>query len=185
ELRKYEPTFRTVARIGIGLLFWVHGAQKLLGWFGGFGQDGGTVELMTRFGAAGIIEFFGGLAIILGVLTRPVALILALEMLIAYFWAHVPRGGLWWWANGGERALLYCFVWLYFSTAGAGPFSLDARMAAAAGAGAADPGLGPEPSGGERPGGGAPGPASGGGAPPSSGPSSGESGGGSPGSPST
>ncbi len=83
-------------RIAVGLMFFVHGAQKLLGWFGGFGRDGGTVELMSRFGIAGTLELLGGLAIILGLFTRPVAFVLAGEMAVAYFWMHTAgRGSAW------------------------------------------------------------------------------------------
>jgi len=114
-------------RIAIGLAYFSHGAQKLLGWFGGFGPDGGTAELMSRFGAAGVIELVGGAALVIGLFTRPVALIASGEMAVAYFWMHWGRSGnMWWWANRGEVVLLYCFVWLYFAAAGAGPFSLDA-----------------------------------------------------------
>ena len=86
---------RSILRIGVGLLFMGHGAQKLFGWFGGFGgRPGATAELMTQMGLAGVLEFFGGLLIVLGLLTRPVALVLFLEMLMAYFKAHAPQGGL-------------------------------------------------------------------------------------------
>ena len=74
-----------ISRIAIGFLFWVHGAQKLFGWFGGFGEAG-TAELMSRFGAAGLIEFFGGLLIMLGLFTVPAAFIASGQMAVAYFW---------------------------------------------------------------------------------------------------
>lgn len=113
-----------VLRIGAGLLFMQHGAQKLLGWFGGMGAGGGTAELMSLMGLAGVLELVGGLLIVLGLFTRPVALILVIEMLWAYVQAHVPQG----WApilNGGELALLYALIWGYFAATGAGPASLD------------------------------------------------------------
>lgn len=116
-----------VARIAIGLLFWVHGAQKLFGWFGGFGEAG-TAELMSRFGAAGLIEFVAGLLIMLGLFTVPAAFIASGEMAVAYFWMHVPRGSLWPWANGGEKVAFYSFFFLLLAALGAGAFSIDAAI---------------------------------------------------------
>ena len=113
-----------VLRIGAGLLYFMHGAPKLLGWFGGMGPEGGSAELFSLMGLAGVLEVFGGLAIALGALTRPVAIVLALEMLIAYFHAHVPRGAVPY-LNGGELALLYASVWIFLAGNGAGPFSVD------------------------------------------------------------
>jgi putative oxidoreductase len=121
---------QSALRIAAGLAYFSHGAQKLLGWFGGVGPDGGTVDLMTRYGVAGVIEFFGGALLVLGLFTRPVAFIASGEMAVAYFWMHWGRSGeMWWWANRGELVLLYCFIWLFFAAAGAGPFSLDAWRA--------------------------------------------------------
>ena len=74
-LARLGPVTHAILRIGVGLLFMGHGAQKLFGWFGGFGgRPGATAELMTQMGLAGVLEFFGGLLIVLGLLTRPVAL---------------------------------------------------------------------------------------------------------------
>lgn len=113
-------------RIGTGLLFFMHGAPKLFGWFGGFGgEPGGTAELMSLFGLAGVLEVFGGLLILVGLFTRPVALVLAVEMVVAYGKAHLPRS-LVPYENGGELALLYMFVFVLLAGWGAGPFSLDA-----------------------------------------------------------
>lgn len=114
-------------RIGAGLLFFMHGAPKLFGWFGGMGPEGGSAELVSLMGLAGVLEVFGGLLIALGFLTRPVAVVLALEMLIAYFYAHVPRGPIPY-TNGGELALLYFCVWAYLAGNGAGPLSVDGRL---------------------------------------------------------
>lgn len=119
-----------ILRIGAGLLFFMHGAPKLFGWFGGMGPEGGTAPLFSLMGLAGVLEVFGGLAIALGVLTRPVAILLAAEMLIAFFYAHVPRG-LIPYANGGELALLYGLVWIYLAGNGAGPASVDRWFARA------------------------------------------------------
>jgi putative oxidoreductase len=114
----------TVLRIGAGLLFMQHGAQKLLGWLGGFGPGGGTVELASQMGVAGVLELFGGLLMVLGLLARPVAAVLVVEMIWAYVQMHMPRGG----ApiqNGGEPALLFALIWAYFAATGAGPVSAD------------------------------------------------------------
>jgi putative oxidoreductase len=116
----------TLLRIVAALLFFSHGAQKLFGWFGGMGPGGGTANLMSLMGAAGVIEVVAGTGIALGLATRPLAFIASGEMAVAYFWSHVRRSNsVWWWENGGELAILYCFLWLYFWAAGAGPISLD------------------------------------------------------------
>lgn len=113
------PTLRLLLRIGAGLLFMEHGAQKLFGFFGMH-----QVHLMSLMGAAGIIEFGGGLLLVLGLLTRPAALIMAAEMIAAYFMVHVDQG-LAPITNKGELALLYALIWLYFVGAGGGPYSID------------------------------------------------------------
>lgn len=124
-------------RIAAGLAFFSHGAQKILGWFGGVG-DGGTAQLMSEYGAAGLIELVGGALIVLGLFTRPVAFIASGEMAVAYFWKHAGRNGdIFWWENGGELVMVFSFLWLFFAVWGAGPLSLDAwrrgRAAMAAG----------------------------------------------------
>lgn len=111
-------------RVGAGLLFMQHGAQKLFGWFGGFGPGGGTVELVSQIGLAGVLEFFGGLLIVIGLLTRPVAVVLAVQMIWAFVQVHLPQT----WVpiqNGGELALLYALIWAYLAGSGAGPASVD------------------------------------------------------------
>ena len=117
----------TILRVGAGLLFMQHGVQKLFGWLGGFGAEGATAPLFSQFGLAGVLETFGGLLIVLGLLTRPVAALLVIEMLWAYVQAHVPQG----WApmlNGGELALLYALIFALFAAMGGGRFSLDRRL---------------------------------------------------------
>ncbi|HXW97549.1 MAG TPA: DoxX family protein [Gemmatimonadales bacterium] len=119
----------TALRIAAGLTYFSHGAQKTLGWFGGFGQ-GGTAPLMSRFGVAGVIELVCGAAIVLGLFTRPLAFIASGEMAVAYFWIHTGgSGNIWWWVNHGEMVMLYSFLWFYFSATGAGEFSVDAYLA--------------------------------------------------------
>lgn len=117
-----------VLRIVAGLLFMQHGVQKLFGWLGGFGgTPGGTAELFSLMGLAGVLETFGGLLIVLGLLTRPVAFILAGEMVVAYFMAHLPNG-FFPIQNGGEPAVLYCFIYLALLANGPGAFSIDRAM---------------------------------------------------------
>lgn len=115
-------------RIGTGILFCIHGMPKLFGWFGGMGEDGGAAELLSQMGLAGVLEVFGGFLIALGLLTRPVAVVLALEMLIAYLQAHLPQG---WnpYLNGGEPALLFMLAWIFLAGNGAGPLSVDRAIA--------------------------------------------------------
>jgi putative oxidoreductase len=126
----FEHRFRSAAhvalRIAAGAAFFSHGAQKILGWFGGFGPDGGTAELLTWFGAAGVIELVTGALIVIGLFTRPAALLASGQMAVAYLWRHwAASGEMWWWDNRGELALVYCFVWLAFAAWGGGALSVD------------------------------------------------------------
>lgn len=118
-----------VLRIVVGLAYMTHGLPKLFGLLGGFGGAGEAAPLMSKFGVAGTLETFGGLLIVLGLFTRPIAFLLAGEMAVAYFWIHFG-GGVWWWENGGELAMIYSFIFLLFSAWGAGSVSIDARLAA-------------------------------------------------------
>jgi putative oxidoreductase len=117
----------TTLRIIPTLLYMQHGVQKLFGWLGGFGPDGGTAPLFSLYGLAGVIETFGGLLLLLGLFTRPVAALLFCEMMIAYGKAHAPQG-FWPILNHGELPLAFGFVFLFFAAHGAGPVSLDARL---------------------------------------------------------
>lgn len=124
---KFTPSAVAILRIGAGLLFMQHGLQKLFGLFGGMGAPGATAPLASLMGVAGILELGGGLLLVLGLFVRPVALILAVEMIWAFVQAHLPRGG----ApiqNGGELALLYALVFMFLAARGAGPVSVDARQ---------------------------------------------------------
>jgi putative oxidoreductase len=119
------PITHGVLRIGAGLLFMQHGGQKLFGWLGGFGgQPGATAERFSLMGLAGVLEFFGGLLIVLGLFTRPVALLVAAQMVTAHFMAHQPRGGFPM-QNGGELALLFALVFVFLFANGSGPVSVD------------------------------------------------------------
>ena len=87
--------------------------------------NGGTVPLLSQAGIGGVLEFFGGALLLVGLFTRPVAFLLSGEMAVAYFQFHFPQN-VWPVLSGGVPSVLYCFIWLYFSSAGAGPWSLDA-----------------------------------------------------------
>jgi putative oxidoreductase len=123
-LGPYSPYLYAVLRVVVGLLFACHGAQKLFGVLGGVGPSAETVPLLSLRGLAGVIEFFGGLLILLGWLTGYVAFIASGEMAVAYFMAHYPRG-FWPIVNNGELAVLYCFIFLYMASQGAGVWSID------------------------------------------------------------
>ena len=128
---QFDRQWRTVAhsalRIAAGLAYFSHGAQKLLGWFGGFGPGGGSADLMSRFGAASLIESTCATLLVLGLFTRPVAFIASGEMAVTYFWMHWGGSGSpFWWQNHGEVPLLYSFIWFLFAAWGPGSFSLDA-----------------------------------------------------------
>ena len=123
-IRALEPFARSLLRIVAGFTFSLHGMQKLLGLFGGMGGKGVTAHLGTLPWFAGCLELVGGLALLLGLYTPPVAFILSGEMAAAYFMVHFPRG-FFPIHNGGELAVVYCFLFLYLGVAGAGPISLD------------------------------------------------------------
>jgi putative oxidoreductase len=118
---------QSALRIVAGLLFVAHGLQKVVGMFGGLGGHGATAPTGSLFWVAGVIELGLGTLFTLGLLTRPVAFVLCGEMAVAYFHAHFPRG-FWPIQNGGELAVLYCFLFLFFCAAGAGPVSLDRAL---------------------------------------------------------
>jgi putative oxidoreductase len=117
----------SVMRIVVGFVFCQHGFQKLFGLLGGIGKAGGSALFPTEFWFAGVLELVGGLLILLGLFTPCVAFVLCGEMAVAFFTAHFPRG-FWPVRNGGEPAVLYCFIFLYLIFAGAGPWSLDALL---------------------------------------------------------
>jgi putative oxidoreductase len=122
----WGPQLQSVLRIVAALMFIVAGTMKLFAFPAGMPPNGGTAPLMSQAWIGGTLEVFGGALLLLGLFTRPVAFVLAGEMAVAYFQFHFPRG-FWPNMNGGTTAVLDCFVWLYFSAAGAGPWSLDAK----------------------------------------------------------
>jgi putative oxidoreductase len=113
-------------RIVAAFMFMSAGTMKLFAFPVGVPPGGGTVSWMSQAGAAGILEVFGGGLLLLGLFTRPVAFLLSGEMAVAYFQYHFPKG-FWPTLNMGQPAVLYCFLWLYLSAAGPGPWSLDAK----------------------------------------------------------
>lgn len=121
----WAPRALSVFRIITGLMIIQHGMSKLIGFptVPAFAN----LQPFSLIGAAGFIELIGGALLILGLLTQPVAFILAGEMAFAYFIAHAPKG-FYPLVNGGTLAITYCFACLYLATAGAGPWSLDAAM---------------------------------------------------------
>jgi putative oxidoreductase len=124
-LDSWSPRVLSVLRIVTGFLMLWHGSQKLFG-FPPSPQGGGGGSLPPLMLVAGIIEFFGGVLFLIGLLTRPVAFLLSGTMAVAYWMAHGLSGkGFLPLLNGGELAALYTFVFLYFVFAGPGPWSVD------------------------------------------------------------
>ena len=121
----WSPRVQGILRIVTGFLFLQHGTAKLFGAPHVAMFDG--LQLMSLMGLAGVLELAGGVLILLGLFTRPVAFILSGMMAVAYFMAHAPNGLLPI-LNQGELAVMYSFVFLYFSVAGAGAYSVDAAI---------------------------------------------------------
>jgi putative oxidoreductase len=118
----WAPRALSVLRVIAAFLFMQHGAQKLYGFLAA--QPGPAPEFFSTMWIAGVLELFGGLLLLLGLFTRPVALILSGLMAVAYFMAHAPQG-FWALQNRGELAALYSFLFLYISVVGGGAWSLD------------------------------------------------------------
>ena len=121
--QRFAPQLLSVLRIVAALIFLAHGTQKILGFPAP--PASGLPAMMTLSWFAGVLELVGGLLLLAGLFTRPVAFILAGEMAFAYWMAHAPRSPFPV-LNGGDAAILYCFVFLYLFAAGAGPWSVDA-----------------------------------------------------------
>lgn len=121
-LARYQPQALAALRIMTALQFIEHGTQKLFN----FPASDHAGALTGLTGTAGILEFAGGILLALGLFTRPVAFLLAGEMAIAYFMAHMPQG-FFPVNNGGDSAISFCFIFLYLVFAGAGAFALDNR----------------------------------------------------------
>ena len=124
SLSRYRPQALGALRIMTALLFISHGTQKLFG-FPASQMDG---SLPTMLLVAALLELVGGILVLIGLFTRPVAFILSGQMAVAYFMAHAPSNffpAL----NGGDAAILFCFIFLYLFVAGPGAFSVDERRA--------------------------------------------------------
>jgi putative oxidoreductase len=117
----------SILRIVAGTVFITFGTMKLFN-FPPLPQGMPPIPLISQLGLAGVLETVGGSLLILGLLTRPVSFVLAGEMAVAYFQGHFPRS-FWPTTNMGTPAILYCFIFLYFVFAGAGPWSVDAMIA--------------------------------------------------------
>jgi putative oxidoreductase len=124
--RSWAPYLLSMLRVVAAFLFMQVGTAKLFALPAAIMPGGGTAPIGSLPGIAGVLETFGGLLLLLGLFTRPVAFLLSGEMAVAYFYAHAPQG-FWPVVNQGTDAALYAFLWLYFSAAGPGPWSVDAR----------------------------------------------------------
>ncbi len=120
-INAWRPRVLSLLRAVAAFCFLQHGTQKM---FGFPLPQRGEFELFSMIGAAGVLEVFGGLLLMVGLFTRPTAFVLSGLMAFAYFIAHAPRG-FWPLANGGELAAVYAFLFLYLAFAGGGVWSLD------------------------------------------------------------
>ena len=123
-MKNFESYARSILRMVVGFLFCCHGLQKLVGMFGGMGGKGAVAAFPSLLWWAALLETAGGLLICIGLFTRPVAFLLCGEMAVAYFRSHAPRG-VWPIQNGGELAVLFCFIYVYLCSAGPGIISVD------------------------------------------------------------
>ena len=128
RLHQLSPYVLSIVRIVIALLFFSHGLSKIVGFPGTQ-----LPPALTLHWLSGAIEFVGGALLIAGLFTRTAAFVASGEMAFAYFLSHAPRG-FFPQLNGGDAAILYCFIFFYFVFAGAGPWSLDALLQGRAGA---------------------------------------------------
>jgi putative oxidoreductase len=131
--RSWAPFGLSILRIIAAFLFMQIGTAKLFAFPGAIMPGGGTAELASLAGVAGLLEAVGGALLLVGLFTRPVAFVLSGQMAVAYFMGHASQG-FWPVLNGGGPAISFCFLWLYLSMAGAGPWSLDALRGRRAGA---------------------------------------------------
>ncbi|MGH7571404.1 MAG: DoxX family protein [Gemmatimonadota bacterium] len=123
--RTWTPQLLSILRIMAAFLFVQYGTTKLLAFPAEVMPGGGTAPLMSLAGVAGALEMVGGALLLVGLFTRPAAFLLSGEMAVAYFMGHAPQG-FWPVLNLGAPAVFFCFLWLYFSAAGPGPWSVDA-----------------------------------------------------------
>lgn len=123
--RSAAPHLLSVLRIVSAFIIMQPGAAKLFAFPTAIMPGGATVPIVSLLGLAGILETLGGLLLLVGLFTRPVAFVLSGEMAVAYLVGHAPQS-FWTVINQGFAAVLLCFIWLYVSSAGPGPWSLDA-----------------------------------------------------------
>ena len=121
----WGPQLQSVLRIVAAFIFIPSGSMKLFAYPMGMPPDNSTATFMTQAWFGGVLEFFGGGLMLIGLFTRPVAFVLSGTMAVAYFQFHAP-GAFWPIMNNGGPAVVFCFLWLYFSAAGPGPLSIDA-----------------------------------------------------------
>jgi len=121
----WAPQLQSLLRIVAAFIFITAGTTGLFAFPAGIPPAGGTVPVMSQLWIGALLELVGGGLLLVGLFTRPVAFVLAGEMAVAYFQFHFPSS-FWPTINQGVPAVLYCFLWLYVSAAGAGPWSLDA-----------------------------------------------------------
>ena len=119
---RWQPQALAILRIITGLLFMAHGLVKVFGW--PEGAEPGQQQLATLMGVGGVLELVGGALIVIGLFTRPTAFVLSGMMAVAYWMFHAPSNFLPI-LNGGDAAILFCFIFLYFVTSGPGAWSLD------------------------------------------------------------
>jgi putative oxidoreductase len=128
-----SPYLLSILRIASAFIFITSGTMKLFAFPPGGPMNGQTVPLMSQMGIGAILEMVGGGLVLIGLFTRPMAFILSGEMAVAYFQFHFPQS-FWPAISGGTPAALFCFIWLYISSAGAGPWSLDEALRRGSGA---------------------------------------------------
>ena len=122
----WAPQLRSVLRIVTADYFITSGTTKLFAFPSGMPPDGGTAAVGSQMWIGGLLELVGGVLLLIGLFTRPTAFVMSGMMAVAYFQFHAP-GSFWPTINQGAGAITCCFIWLYISAAGPGPWSVDAR----------------------------------------------------------
>ena len=126
--RSWTPYLLSILRIVAAFLFMQFGTAKLFGFPAPIMPGGGTAPVGSLVWFASLLETFGGFLLLIGLFTRPIAFLLSGEMAVAYFHGHAPQG-FWPVLNQGHPAIMFCFLYLYVSAAGPGPWSVDASLA--------------------------------------------------------
>lgn len=126
SLENFAPRALAILRIVTAILFLEHGTQKLFG-FPPLAEGRAAPEMMSLIWWAAVLELVGGALLLVGLFTRPVAFVLSGEMAVAYWMAHAPES-VYPALNGGDAAILFCFIFLYLFFAGPGAWSIDERQ---------------------------------------------------------